>query len=281
MSKLSLEQFAISTNMASSDSHQAAHAVFSTNELLCDIIGRLHLKDIVIITGVCKAWRKALLDNLAIQQTLFLAPAAIREITSEMDCLSMSLEDMPRDQYTIVAEFHSYTKGPWICKKPKVVDPIFSTSNPARSSPLGVWQNMFITQPPTKSVTITISRSGYRSHMNDRPAHWPNDPQQLEFTRETGVKLGELHAFCQSEIRKHKNAISLDINFVPKGVTASGHIVLGGSWEIRKGEVVRQTQPRLVELPDYSDYFDDFYEQMCEGSSMDVDSYPDWGSDEE
>jgi hypothetical protein len=276
-----LEQFATSTNMASSDSHQAAHAVFGTNELLCDIIGRLPLKDIVIITGVCKTWRKALLDNVAIQQTLFLAPAAIREITSEMDCLSMSLEDMPRDQYTIIAEFHSYTKGPWICKKPKVIDPIFSTSNPARSSPLGVWQNMFITQPPTKSVTITISRNGYRSHRHARPAHWPNDSQQLEFTRETGVKLGELHAFCRSEIRKHTNAISLNINFVPKGVTASGNIVPGGRWEIRKGEVVRQTQPRLVELPDYSDYLDDLFEQRYEGSYMDVDSYPDWDYVEE
>jgi hypothetical protein len=39
--------------MASPTSHQAAHAVFNTNELLCDIIVRLPLEDIFHATGVC------------------------------------------------------------------------------------------------------------------------------------------------------------------------------------------------------------------------------------
>lgn len=56
MSKHSLEQSESSTNMASITSYHAAHAVFGTNELLCDIVGRLPLKDIVIITGICKTW---------------------------------------------------------------------------------------------------------------------------------------------------------------------------------------------------------------------------------
>lgn len=39
--------------------HRAAHAVLSTNELLCNIIARLPLQDIVAATGICKAWRNA------------------------------------------------------------------------------------------------------------------------------------------------------------------------------------------------------------------------------
>jgi hypothetical protein len=286
MSKHSLEQSESSTNMASSTSYQAAHAVFGTNELLCDIVGRLPLKDIVIITGICKTWRKAILDNLAIQQTLFLAPAAISDIASEMDCLSMRLEDMPPDQYTIVAEYHSYTKRLWICKKPKFIDPILTAFKPGLR-PLGIWQNMFITQPPSKSVAITISRKGSRPRKNARPetAKWPDQPEQLELKCETGVKLGELHASCQSEIRKHTNSISLNIGFVPQGVTASRDIWVGGRWEVRNGEVVRQTQPRLIELSDDSsdsDDFSDFSDEMYEGN-MGSRYYPggDLDSDEE
>jgi hypothetical protein len=282
-STLSSEQSATSTNMASSNSHQAAHAVFGTNELLCDIIGRLPLKEIVIITGVCKTWRKALLDNVSIQQTLFLAPAAIHDIMSEVDCLSMSLEDIPRDQYTIVAEFHGQTKRRWNCKYPNVIQPIFNTFK-SGLSPLGVWQNMFITQPPSKSVTIIISRNGSRLRRGSaRTDHWPDVPQELEFTRETGVRFGELHAFCQSEIRKHTNSIALNIKFVPKGVTASRDVVTGGRWEVRKGEVVRQTQPRLVELPndsDDSDDSDEFYEEMYERLEK-YGHYPGGDSDDE
>jgi len=167
MSKLSLEQSATLTNMASSTSYQAAHAVFGTNELLCDIIGRLPLKKIVIITGVCKTWRKAILNNVAIQQTLFLAPAAIRDIKSGMECFFMRLEDIPRDQYTIVAEFHSQAKKRWNCEEPNGIEPIFNTLQ-SGLSPLGVWQNMFITQPPSKSVTIIISDIGSDLCRNER-----------------------------------------------------------------------------------------------------------------
>jgi hypothetical protein len=280
-STLSSDQSATSTNMASSNSHQAAHAVFGTNELLCDIIGRLPLKEIVIITGVCKTWRKALLDNVSIQQTLFLAPAAIHDITSEVDCLSMSLEDIPCDQYTIFAEFHSKIKQRWNCEKPNAIDPMFY-SYKSRQDLLGVWQNTFITQPPSKSVLITISRNGCRPRRRRRRRaranQWPDEPQELEFTREAGVKLGELHAFCLSEIRKHTNPISLNITFVPKGVTASGDVVAGGRWEVRKGQVVRQTQPRLVELSDDSsdmDDSDDIDDSSDMGDSSDMDDSDD------
>ena len=173
ISNFSSKQSATSINMASSNSHQAAHAVFGTNELLCDIIGRLPLKKIVNITGVCKTWRKAILDNLAIQQTLFLAPAAIRHITSEVNCLSMSLKHIPRYQYTVVAEFHSQAKKRWNCEEPNVIEPIFNTLN-SGLSPLGVWQNMFVTQPPTTSVIITISENGSDPRQIAGTPYWPS-----------------------------------------------------------------------------------------------------------
>jgi hypothetical protein len=278
---VSLEQSATSTNMAStnkastnkastttasSTSYQAAHAVFSTNELLCDIIGLLPHKKIVIITGVCKTWRKAILENVAIQQALFLAPAAIREITSEVDCLSMRVEDIPREQYRVVAKFHSQSKKPWDCEKPDAIEPIFNTLKSGLSA-LGVWQDMFITQPPSKTVFINISANGSQPRRSAGTTQWPGEPWQLEFTCETGVKLGELHAFCQSEIRKHTNATSLKVGFFPRGVIASRDFVIGGRWKVRKGEVVGQTPPPLFGFPDDS-YGGNFYEVMYERYDM-------------
>jgi hypothetical protein len=81
---------------------------------------------------------------------------------------------------------------------------------------------------------------------------------------------------------KHTNSISLNISFVPQGVTASRDIWVGGRWEVRNGEVVRQTQPRLIELSDDSDDSDDISDEMYEGN-MGSRYYPggDSDSDEE
>jgi hypothetical protein len=77
-----------STSMASPNSNSAAHAVFATHELLCDIIGLLPMGDIVIATGVCTTWRNALAANIIIQQALYLAPVETREIVTTTDHLS-------------------------------------------------------------------------------------------------------------------------------------------------------------------------------------------------
>src|SRR4051812_23246071 len=99
-SKTPLSQLQASTdgpNMASPNPYQAANAVFGTNELLCGIIVQLPLKDIVAATGVCQTWRKALKDNVAIQQPLFIAPGEVSDISPQVACLSMTLEDIPHD----------------------------------------------------------------------------------------------------------------------------------------------------------------------------------------
>lgn len=194
----------------------------------------------------------------------------------------MRLQDMSRDQYTIVAEFHSQAEKLWNCEKPNVIEPIFNTLK-SGPSPLGVWQNMFVTQPPSKAVYITISEDASQPRQRTRTSQWPGDPWQLVFTRETGIKIGELHAFCQSEIRKHTNATSLKVSLVPRGITASKDIVAGGRWEVHNGEVVRQTQPRLIELSDDSsgrDDSDDFYDVMYERYDMYGGHYPGGDSDE-
>jgi hypothetical protein len=53
------------TGMNSKASYEAAHAVLFTNELLCDIMARLPLQDVVATTGVCRFWRDALKPSSA------------------------------------------------------------------------------------------------------------------------------------------------------------------------------------------------------------------------
>lgn len=91
MSKLS-DQTGPSPNMAASTSDQvAAHAVFNTNELLCNIIGRMSMRDIALATNVCRAWSDSLKADNAIQRVLWRAPTGIQEIETsyKLDCLGM------------------------------------------------------------------------------------------------------------------------------------------------------------------------------------------------
>ena len=65
---LPMDQPETSTNMAASTSHQPAQqAVFDTNELLRNIIGRLPLASIALVTGVCRTWRDAMKADMTIQ----------------------------------------------------------------------------------------------------------------------------------------------------------------------------------------------------------------------
>ena len=148
--------------MDSSHSHHAAaNAVLNNNELLCEIIAHLPLEDIVVATGVCQAWRKALKANVAIQKALFLAPAEIQTLrTIYMDCLDMNCKDIPRGCYTIVGEPHPLVA--------KICCQTISLSNfedndrrdvgieektSFRHSD-GGWRDMFITQPPCKVIVV-------------------------------------------------------------------------------------------------------------------------------
>jgi hypothetical protein len=143
------------TNMASSNSHQpAANAVLNTYELLCDILLRLPLEDLVVATGVCGTWRK-LKDNLAFQQALFLAPVEIRDITFQRPCVSQRLEDLALDEdwyYSIVSDLHpSVTR---ICaqtlgsREHRCSMGILASTpvrKPRSKHSSGSWRDMFIT----------------------------------------------------------------------------------------------------------------------------------------
>lgn len=218
---------------ASPKSNQAARAVLNTNELLCDIIIHLPFEDVVNATKVCKTWRKALKDNVAIRQVMFLSPVDISDIMSEVDCLSMNVKDIPRDKYTVVGKVHRSVPDGWTPMN------IFDTGDfkPMSNRPFGIWADMFVTQPPSKTFSITLCLD---DHVD----------LKLDFTCETGVKMGELHDFCRSSFASHRRAHSSTV--APESFTQEKYTKdrVGGRWEVRDGKVCRQIQPRLAELSD-------------------------------
>jgi hypothetical protein len=216
----------------------AAHAVLNTNELLCDIIVRLPFKDIFNATGVCQTWRKALKDNVAIRQAMFLDPVGVTDITSEMDCLSMKVEDIPRDQFSVIGEIHSFVPHKW--EERNLFDDRCSTQSLSKR-PFGVWADMFVTQPPVKTFNIILRLASPVEHLPDI---------DFLFTCETGVKMGALHDFARSKFLSSDKAVTTRVvpkNFI-EGKLSRDRI--GGRWEVRDGKVCRQTQLRLAELPD-------------------------------
>jgi hypothetical protein len=243
-------------HQASTKSHQAAHAVLNTNELLCGIVVCLPFEDVVNATNVCQTWRKALKDNLAIRQAMFLSPVDISDILSEVDCLSMNVKDIPRDKYIVVGEVHSYVPTGWTPKT------IFDAPEygPMSKRPFGVWADMFVTQPPSKTFSVTL---GLENHDLIHP-YLPE--LKLDFTCETGVKMGELYDFCRSSYEAH-GRFQVDTDVAPESVTQEKYAKdrIGGRWEVRDGKVCRQTQPRLAELPDKdtNDEEEDWDEEVC------------------
>ena len=233
---------------ASASSHQAAHAVFNTNELLCDIVVRLPFEDVVTATNVCKTWRKALKESLAIRQVMFLAPVEISDIVSEVDCLSMNVKDIPCEKYSVVGKVHSSVPDGWTPMN------IFDTGffKPMCSRPFGVWADMFVTQPPSKTFSVTLRLANHHD-------------LKLDFACETGVKMGELHDFCRSSFESQGQAMGSTV--APESFTQEKYTKdrIGGRWEVRDGKVCRQTQPRLAERPeeDDSDDEEDWDEEMA------------------
>jgi hypothetical protein len=190
--------------MGSPTSHHAAHAVLNTNELLCNIIIRLPMDDIVVATGVSKSWRKALKENVAIQQAMFLTPVDVRDIMSEVDCLSMNIEDIPRDQLILIEKIHSRFFDFWECSMSagsRGVSDSFQRSFTKHSS--GLWRDMFATQPPIRTFTVEIE--------------W----KKKEYNCETGVKMGELYDFCQSLLELQPTVVGADV--APEGFDKRSH----------------------------------------------------------
>jgi hypothetical protein len=248
MKELSSDHHETSTNMAALPSHQAAHAVFNTNELLCNIIGRLSLENIALATGVCRTWRYALRFNIAIRQILWRAPKGIREIESSLDCLGIRIEDIPTDQFEIIGEINPYISR--ICDEQKswTADNLYKGHadiilrklfKPLPTRPVGAWADMFITQPPITSVMVSVYPD--MRHYVYSLLSW--DPvQRFRFRCVGGITMGKLVDFIQSKAPQHGDAaIKLSI---PRGLKLScdPSAMEPGThrWEIRNGKVYRQ-----------------------------------------
>jgi hypothetical protein len=247
MNELSSDHPENSSDMAAFSSHQAAHAVFNTNELLCNIIGRLSLENIALATGVCRTWRYALRFNIAIRQILWRAPKGIREIESSLDCLGMRIEDMPTDQFEIIGEINPYisrTCGEQNWTANNVYEDhidIISRNlfKPPPTRPIGAWAEIFITQPPIETVMVKVYPDiryevyGFSS--------WAA-VQRFRFRCVGSITMGKLVDFIQSKVPQHGNAaIKLSI---PRGLKLScdPSAMEPGThrWEIRNGKVYRQ-----------------------------------------
>lgn len=223
-------------------SYKAAHAVLNNHELLHDILVRLPVKDFVVATGVCQTWRK-LKDSVAIQKAMFPSPVEISDIMADTDLrLSMRLEDIPRDEYSIVRETHSHLvafsseedRFDWRLVFQETLLEIFE-SNSLSKHPLGCWRDMFTSQPPTTTVSIVLYQFFRpRSHRKT---------ERGVFKCDTGVKMGELYDFCLSVLRSDQWASGcraelkgfMDLKGRP-GVDG------GGRWDVRDGKIHRQTQ---------------------------------------
>jgi hypothetical protein len=197
---LDREPGAASDKISPTSHHQAAHAVLFTNELLCDIVARLPVQDIVVATGICKFWRTALSGNERIQTAMFLKPAEIQEAMVQ-DYLAYCLtRPIPLDRCFVIGEVHpSLAK---ICGSVAVgEDNLFrQESQPFPQFPHhnGTWRDMFISQPPCKRLTVTIDelKGPYR--------HLENS---------AGIKLGELydhiHTNLASEVVENLGVVTL------------------------------------------------------------------------
>jgi hypothetical protein len=228
-----------STSASPPTSHEAAYAVLNTNELLCEIIGRLPLHDIVITTGVCRAWRNALKASVAIQQAMFLAPADVREITTTTKCLSLHVKDIPRGHHAIVAELNPYTTR--ICGQmhgftdpPWTSDYGHGNAPPQRfEHPHGTWRNMFVTQPSVETLQVS-----FYTHCQLYSV------SAVSFSCDEGITLGKLHAFIESIAYQRPYVVT---SLTPQGLFPSRSLSVEGGynrwWEVRKGKVHRRIEP--------------------------------------
>lgn len=222
---------------------EAAHAVLSTNELLCEIIGRPPLEDVVVTTGVCRTWRNALKASVAIQQALFLIPAGIQEITTTTKCLSMRVEDIPRKQYAVIGEPHPWTAR--ICGKLSARGHQTTIHMLVFGHPAGTWREMFITQPPTKALELSFYGSvvprpktpdGYISCYK----------KYVPYNCAEGIKLGPLHDFIELALQGRAMP-SFATMLVPNGFFAKRSFSVSSRynrwWQVHNGEVHRRIQP--------------------------------------
>lgn len=190
-------------NMLPLATHRAAHAVLFINELLCDIVGRLPFEDIMSATSTCKSWRSVLKADHHIQESLFLKPSEIREVLCENRLINRLEDPIAIEDCLVICKFHPRIRG--ICGQVQVEgESLCLRPFPRFDHPSGNWRNMFVAQPPCKTVTVNIHTMGRRV-------------DEFKFQRSAGVALGELYDFIHSGI--------LDDKLCPNGwLSVASHV---------------------------------------------------------
>lgn len=260
-------QLGAATEKLSLMSHEAAHAVFSTNELLCDIVARLPFKDILSATRTCKAWRNALKADHHVQEALFLKPMEVREVRCDNHLLNDIERPISLEHCTIIGKLHPYLHH--LCDEVEVelqacgvwcLGPF-----PKSDHPNGSWREMFIAQPPLKNVKIAI--------------HISIESEELRREYSAGMKLGDVYDLIHSHFRTRQD--NLDGEILIRGYADEDLI----TWEdpintrckVHNGEVCRPTDlPLRVTYSDTDDepldYSEHRLQQMLDlhGGGMDL-----------
>jgi hypothetical protein len=176
-----------STNMPLSASHQTAHTVFSTNELLCSIVTHLPFYDIVAATSVCKSWRDALQADPSVKEALFLKPAKVHEVMADDIAAGDTEKAIPLDICDVIGHFHPSLER--ICGSIQAGNHGIYAARlrdfPVFNHPDGIWREMLISQPPCKSITLRLGC----------PPDGVYFKLFLGYENDAGVKIGELYDF--------------------------------------------------------------------------------------
>jgi hypothetical protein len=239
------------TGMTSKASYEAAHAVLFTNELLCDIVARLPLQDVVVATGVCRFWRDALKPNPQVREALFLTPTEVREVmVSDFDVCNTT-DPIPIDAYFLIGTLHPLLRricGTFHCGEDvkAVIRPgIF----PNFEHPDGIWREMLISQPPCKRVLVTVTSVS--------PGDGDIRELELHLRNDTGVKMGELYDLIRAKLSGDVQGLKFRVYFVTED-----NMDFFETWtikcQVRDGEVRR---PAKLPIRDYLsaselDYYD-------------------------
>lgn len=266
--------------------HRPAHAVLSTNELLCNIIAHLPLEDIVAATGICKSWRNAMAADLAVQQALFLKPVELSEVlveTRQLLALGES-ETIDIDRCTVVGQLNPFAEK--MCgsikfraaQSHKLALPRYDWRGCFQERltvsgdlhPKGIWRDMFITQPPCIRVHVKI----YELRTQDIDGFYVYSGMQTvvdEVNEELnlvecsdGVKLGDLYDYIHTY---HRSCAELSVRTtVRKYVTECTKLPDRTSCIFRNGQV--RLPEQLSDLPDVD----------CDAFGGDFDYHSTWGS---
>lgn len=113
----------------------------------------------------------------------------------------------------------------------------------------GLWREMFVTQPPCKTIRVSIY-----SYLESDIDH------QLDFNREAGIKMGGLFDFIDEEMRYHPECKG-SFSCVEHFDTEEGACNLPWATtrcEVRDGEVCRPAQSLKARAYSGSEHSQDF-----------------------